>query len=208
MKVIVLNGSPKAKGSTFTALSIIKKQLGIHGIEVEIFNVGTKPLRGCIACMKCRNNGQITRCVFDDDIVNKLATAISNADGFIVGSPVHYASASGAVTSVLDRLFFSTPAETMRMKFAASIVACRRGGATAAFDQLNKYFTISQMPIVSSCYWNGIHGNNPEEVVQDIEGIRIMKTLADNMAYLIKCKHIANLELPEVQPSASTNFIR
>ena len=160
---------------------------------------------GCTGCTACRKLG---KCVHDD-LVNEVSKEIESADGFIVGSPVHYAAASGAATSFLDRLFYSTDKNQLRHKFGASIVSCRRGGASATFDQLNKYFTINEMPIVSSVYWNQIHGNTPEEVVQDLEGVRTMKVLARNMAYLIKCKEAAkNVPLPKLVPVERTNFIR
>jgi len=208
LKVVLVNGSPNEKGCTYTGLSIIKEQLAKNGVDSEIFHVGKKPISGCTACQTCRKPGKTGRCVIDNDIVNTVGQALREADGIIVGSPVHYASASGAITSFMDRLFFSLEKEAKRLKFGACIVSCRRGGASAAFDQLNKYFTISEMPIVSSCYWNSIHGTTPEEVYADEEGIRVLKTLANNMAYLIKCKYQSKVELPEELPPAMTNFIR
>ena len=195
MKVILLNGSPKSKGCTYTALKIIENELINEGIEVKFYEVGNKPVIGCTGCTACRKLG---KCVHDD-LVNEVSKEIESADGFIVGSPVHYAAASGAATSFLDRLFYSTDKNQLRHKF----------GASATFDQLNKYFTINEMPIVSSVYWNQIHGNTPEEVVQDLEGVRTMKVLARNMAYLIKCKEAAkNVPLPKLVPVERTNFIR
>ena len=210
MKVVLLNGSPNANGCTYTGLSIIQKQLAVHGVDSEIFQAGKKPIVGCTACRTCKKPGSEGRCVFGDgDGVNAVAQALREADGLIVGSAVHYAAATGAVTSFMDRLFYSTELAAKRLKFGASIVSCRRGGASAAFDQLNKYFTISQMPVVSSCYWNSIHGFKPEDVLKDEEGVRVMKTLADNMAYLIKCKYAAShVPLPEELPPAVTSFIR
>ena len=208
MNVVLVNGSPNANGCTFTGLSIIKEQLGKHGVDSEIFQVGTEPVRGCIACRTCKQPGKSGKCVFDDDMVNTVVEAFSKADGLILGSAVHYASATGAATSFFDRMFYCQNSSERRLKFGAAIVSCRRGGNSSTFDQLNKYFTISQMPVVSSCYWNGIHGYKPEDVYADEEGVRIMRTLANNMAYLIKCKHKANIELPEEEPAASTNFIR
>ena len=207
MKVIMVNGSPNADGCTFTGLNIIKEQLTKHGVDSEIFQVGKKPVIGCTDCRTCRQQGKEGRCVFDDDLVNTVAQALEEADGIIIGSPVHFASASGAATSFLDRLFYCRFGMN-RLKFGACIVSCRRSGSTAAFDQLNKYFSISQMPIVSSCYWNGIHGSTPEDVYADEEGVRTLTILANNMAYLIKCKHLSNLELPEMPPFVMTNFIR
>ena len=191
MNVVLVNGSPNANGCTFTGLSIIKERLALNGVDSQIFQVGKKPIVGCTACQTCRQPGKLGRCVFDGDPVNRVAQALREADGLILGSAVHFASATGAATSFFDRLFYCTELEAKRLKFGAAIVSCRRGGASATFDQLNKYFTISQMPVVSSCYWNSIHGFTPEDVYKDEEGVRIMKTLADNMAYLIKCKHLS-----------------
>jgi len=204
----MVNGSPNEKGCTFTGLSIIKEQLAKSGVDSEIFQVGKNPIVGCTACRVCKQPDTAGRCVFDNDRVNIVAEALKEADGIILGSAVHFASATGAATSFFDRLFYSSDMASKRLKFGASIVSCRRGGNSATFDQLNKYFTISQMPVVSSCYWNGIHGYTPEDVYADEEGVRIMKTLADNMAYLIKCKHQSNVEMPEPHPHVMTNFIR
>ena len=208
MKVIMINGSPNENGCTFTGLSIIKEQLAKNGVDSEIFQVGKKPIVGCTSCRVCKRPATAGKCAFDNDMVNTVAAAFEEADGLIIGSAVHFASATGAITSFCDRLFYSGDWAKRRMKFGAAIVSCRRGGNSATFDQLNKYFTISQMPIVSSCYWNGIHGFTPEDVYADKEGVRIMKTLADNMAYLIKCKHQSNIPLPEPHPPAMTHFIR
>lgn len=205
MKVVLLNGSPRAKGCTYTALKIIEDELVKEGIEVKLFEISNKAIIGCTGCGACRKLG---KCVHDD-LVNIISKELESTDGFIIGSPVHYAGASGAVTSLLDRLFYSTDKKFLRFTFGASIVSCRRGGATATFDQLNKYFTISEMPIVSSCYWNQVHGNSPEEVLEDLEGINTMKVLARNMAYLIKCKYAAkNIPVPEMTENIRTNFIR
>jgi len=208
MKVVLVNGSPNANGCTFTGLGIIKEQLAANGVDSEIFQVGNKAVIGCTACRVCKQPGRVGNCVFDNDMVNTVAQALREADGIILGSPVHFAAASGAATSFFDRLFYCTEKEAKRLKFGACIVSCRRGGNSATFDQLNKYFTISQMPVVSSCYWNGIHGYKPEDVYADEEGLRILKTLANNMAYLIKCKHQSNVELPEELTGAMVNFIR
>ena len=207
MKVILVNGSPTAKGCTFTGLSIIKEQLEKNGVDAEIFQVGNKPVIGCTGCRVCRQPDRGGRCIYDHDMVNTVAKALQEADGIILGSAVHFASATGAATSFFDRLFYCTFG-MHRLKFGAAIVSCRRGGNSSTFDQLNKYFTISQMPIVSSHYWNGIHGYRPEDVYADEEGVRILRTLADNMAYLIKCKHGSDVEIPEPQPLVMTNFIR
>lgn len=205
MKVVLVNGSPNKEGCTYTGLSIIKEQLAENGVDAEIFQVGNKPVAGCIGCRSCQKTG---KCVFNNDLVNTVAEELRKADGIILGSPVHFASASGAATSFFDRLFYSVGFNTLRLKFGAAIVSCRRGGASAAFDQLNKYFTIAQMPVVSSCYWNSIHGFTPEDVLKDEEGVRVMRTLANNMTYLIKCKNAAALPLPEELPPVMTNFIR
>jgi len=207
MKVILVNGSPRANGCTFTGLSIIKEQLTENGVNSEIFQVGNKPLVGCIACMACRQPNKNGHCAFGDDGLNNLSDALDKADGIILGSAVHFASATGSATSFFDRLFFSRMGMN-KMKFGACIVSCRRAGATATFDQLNKYFTIAQMPIVPSCYWNNIHGSNPEEVYADEEGVRTLKVLANNMAYLIKCKVQSGVALPEEPPRVTTSFHR
>lgn len=208
MKVVLVNGSPNANGCTFTGLRIIQEQLAGQGVDSEIFQVGKRPVVGCTACRTCKQPGKAGRCVFADDAVNTVAQALREADGIVLGSAVHFASATGAATSFFDRLFYCTEMEAKRLKFGACIVSCRRGGASATFDQLNKYFTISQMPVVSSCYWNSIHGYTPEDVYKDEEGVRILKTLANNMAYLIQCKQQSNIPLPEQLPAAMTNFIR
>ncbi len=206
MKVLLLNGSPHTKGCTYTALCEIEKELNKQGIATEIYDVG-KVISGCLGCGYCRKNG---KCVMSDDKVNDFTEKAKFADGFIFGSPVHYASASGNITSFLDRAFYSA-SKVFAYKPGACIVTCRRGGATAAFDQLNKYFTISNMPVVSSQYWNMVHGNTPEEVVQDQEGMQIMRTLGKNMAWLLKCIEAgkdSGVELPEKEDKVMTNFIR
>ncbi|MBM7871666.1 multimeric flavodoxin WrbA [Clostridium pascui] len=207
MKVLLINGSPKARGCTYTALTEVVTALEKEGIETEIFHVGTKPIRGCMACGGCSTNNDM--CVFSDDTVNIALEKAKEADGFIFGSPVHYASASGQITSFLDRFFYA--GNGFQYKPGAAIVSCRRGGSTAAFEQLNKYFTISNMPIVSSQYWNMVHGNTPEEVKQDLEGMQTMRTLGKNMAWLLKCINAgkeSGVTLPEKEQRAVTNFIR
>ena len=201
----MINGSPHKEGCTYTALKEIEKELLKLGIDTEIAHIGTKPIRGCIGCGKCSGG----RCVFNDDIVNELLEKAESADAYIFGSPVHYAGASGSLTCVLDRFFYA--GENHSYKPGAAIVSCRRGGATAAFDQLNKYFTIKNMPVVSSQYWNMVHGNTPEEVQQDLEGMQIMRTLGRNMGWLLKCIEAgrkSGVPLPEKEPKAVTNFIR
>lgn len=207
MKVLLINGSPKAKGCTYTALCEIAGELEKENIETEILHLGKDPIRGCTACGGCYKTG---RCIFNDDIVNIGIEKVKEIDGLIVGSPVHYASASGAVTSFLDRLFYAG-GRTLAFKPGAAIVSCRRGGATAAFEQLNKYFTISNMPVVSSQYWNMVHGNTPDEVRQDLEGMQVMRVLGRNMAWLLKSIQAgkeAGIKLPEQEERARTNFIR
>ena len=181
MKVLLINGSPKPKGCTARALREVAETLQKEGIETEILQVGSKPVRGCIACGTCEKNG---KCVFDD-IVNEAAKKFEECDGLIVGSPVYYGSANGNLVSFLDRLFYSTSFDK-KMKVGASVVSCRRGGNTATFDELNKYFTISEMPVVSSRYWNMVHGFTEEDVEKDLEGLQTMRILARNMAFLIK----------------------
>lgn len=208
MKVLLINGSPKSKGCTFTALCEVAKELNKENIETEIFHVGSKPIRGCTACGGCSRSSS-GKCVFDDDTVNIALEKAKEADGFVFGSPVHYAGASGQITSFLDRFFYA--GDGFQYKPGAAVVSCRRGGSTAAFDQLNKYLTISNMPVVSSQYWNMVHGNTPEEVKQDLEGMQIMRTLGKNMAWLLKCIQAgkeAGVSLPEKEPRAVTNFIR
>ena len=206
MKVLLLNGSPHEKGCTYTALNEIAKTLEADGVAAEILWLGTDAVRSCTACGACRT---LRKCAHDD-IANVVIEKLSECDGLVIGSPVHYAGASGQVTAVMDRVFYAASG-LLRLKPGAAIVSARRGGTTAAFDQLNKYFTIAQMPVVSSCYWNMVHGNTPEEVMQDEEGVRIMRTLGHNMAWLLKSIQAgknAGLELPVREPGAWTNFIR
>lgn len=204
MKALLINGSPRAKGCTYTALSELAKTLEAEGIETEIVHVGNKEIRGCIACRKCRTIG---KCVFDD-AVNEVASKLAEADAFVIGSPVYYASPAGGLVAFLDRLFFSTPHINKTMKVGAAVVSCRRGGSTATLDMLNKYFTISGMPIVSSQYWNMVHGGSPEEVMEDKEGLQIMRTLGRNMAFLMKSIQLGKekMGLPEKEPAIVTSF--
>lgn len=206
MKVILVNGSPHEKGCTYTALCEVEKALNANGVETEIFQVGNKPIAGCIGCGAC---GKLGKC-FVDDPVNEFVEKARSADGFVFGSPVHYAAASGSITSFMDRAFYSGGG-ALRGKPAANIVSCRRGGASATFDQLNKYFTINNMPIVSSQYWNQVHGNTPEQVLRDEEGLQTMRTLGNNMAWLLKCieaGRAAGIEFPVPETPIRTNFIR
>lgn len=206
MKVLLVNGGPHEHGCTYTALKEAEKTLNNEGIETEIIWLGNEPIAGCIGCGACL---QSKKC-FRNDIVNEFIAKIPEADGFIFGSPVHFAGASGALTSFMDRVFYGRGG-LVAGKPAAAVVSCRRGGASAAFDQINKYFTICNMPIVSSQYWNQVHGTNPEEVLKDEEGMQTMRTLAMNMAWLIKCIDAgrkAGIEKPQYEKKIPTNFIR
>ena len=211
MKVLLLNGSPHKNGCTYTALSEVAKVLNESDIETEIFWIGTKPIISCTACSKCGEKGE---CTFDNDKVNEFVKKADEADGFIFGSPVHYAAATGGITSFLGRAFYSNShgngGKAFAFKPGASIVSARRGGNTATYDQLNKFMGISQMPIITSYYWNMVHGNTPEEVMQDEEGISTMRQLARNMAYFLKCIEAGREKglKHEVEPKARTNFIR
>ncbi len=207
MKVLLINGSGHQKGCTYTALSEVANQLEKNNIETEIIWVGVQPIAGCIGCGVCKNT---MKCFRDEDGVNEFVQKAANADGFIFGTPVHYASASGMLTSFLDRAFYGK-SSLFQGKPGACVVSCRRGGATATFDQINKYFTINCMPVVSSQYWNMVHGNSPEEVKQDLEGLQIMRTLGNNMAWLLKCIEAGKnngINFPEREPGIFTNFIR
>ncbi len=204
MKVLLLNGSPHAEGNTFLALKEISHTLQKEKIETEIVQLGVQPLRGCIACGKCKETGC---CIFADEPYKTLWKKLDEADGFIVGSPVYFAGPNGTLCALLDRLFFSC-AGKLRGKPAACIVACRRGGASAAFDRLNKYFTITNMPVVSSQYWNSIHGQKAGEAAQDAEGLQIMRTLGQNMAWLLKKIHKDGPQYPVYEVPVRTNMIR
>ena len=205
MKVLLLNGSPKVNGNTALALAEMAKIFAEEGIEAEIVQVGNQPARGCIACGGCYKNG---KCVFDD-VVNELAVKFEEADGLVAASPVYYASANSTLTAVLDRLFYSTRFPKT-MKVGASVAIARRGGCSATFDQLNKYFTISGMPVASSQYWNSVHGGAPGEAAEDAEGMQTMRTLARNMAFLMKSIELGKerFGLPQREKHQFTNFIR
>lgn len=210
MKVLLVNGSPHEKGCTYTALMEVAGVLENEGIGAEVFWIGNKPLSGCIDCRTCMER---KKCIFDDKVNEVLAVAQS-VDGFIFGTPVHYAAASGAMTSFMDRLFFAdllSGRQSFALKPAAAVVSARRAGTTATFDQLNKYFTISQMPIISSRYWNMVHGATPEDVQKDLEGLQTMRVLARNMAWILKCKDAglkAGVPVPVQEENIYTNFIR
>ena len=211
MKVLLVNGSPNKNGCTYTALTEVEKTLNESGIETEIFWIKTKPITGCIACMKCGEKG---KCTFDNDVVNEFVEKAYDADAFVFGSPVYYAGANGSMVSFLDRAFYSNShgkgGEAFAHKPGAVVCSARRAGTTSTYDQLIKYLGISQMPIVSSYYWNMVHGNTPEEVMQDEEGLSTMRQLGRNMAYLLKCIEAGKKEgiTLEIEPKARTNFIR
>lgn len=205
MKVLMINGSPRRQGNTSTALAEMEAVFAQEGIEVETVQVGTMQVRGCIACNKCSELG---RCVFDD-IVNECAEKLAEADGLVIGTPVYYASANGTLVSLLDRLFYSSAVDKT-MKVGAAVAVARRGGITATFDELNKYFTISGMPVASGQYWNGAHGRLPGESSQDEEGMQQMRTVARNMAFLMKSIALGREQfgLPEREQPMWTHFIR
>ena len=195
MKVLLVNGSPNGHGCTYTALKEIEKTLRAEGVETEMFYLGNKPIGGCLGCGACKKLG---KCV-QEDVVNKLLPKALEADGIVLGAPVHYASAAGQASCAYDRLFVMSNG-AFANKLGAAVVSCRRGGASATFDQLNKYFTISNMPVVSGTYWNQVHGNTPDEVKQDLEGMQNMRAIGRNMAWLLKCIEAgknAGVALPE-----------
>ena len=202
-KVLLLNGSPHPKGCTATALDEMIAVFGREGIETELVQVGARDIRGCVSCGRCRSLG---RCVFDD-LVNETAAKLREADGLVVGSPVYYGSPNGTILAFLDRLFYSTPF-SKHMKVGAAVVSCRRGGNTASFDALNKYFTISGMPVASSTYWNQVHGFTADDVRKDAEGLQTMRNLARNMAFLIRAVAEAKEKygLPEAEHAFFTSF--
>ncbi|MCH5163620.1 MAG: flavodoxin family protein [Clostridiales bacterium] len=204
MKVLLINGSPHEKGCTYTALTEVAKALEGQGVKTRIFHIGTKPVRGCIDCGAC---AKLHKCAFNDDVVNELIPLMQEAEGIVIGSPVYYAGPNGALCAVLDRAFYAGGG-LVAFKPGAAIVSARRSGTTAAFDRLNKYFTISRMPVVSSQYWNGVHGNCPEEVLKDAEGLQTMRTIGYNMAWLIKSIKDGKQPLPQIEQRQGTNFIR
>ncbi len=206
MKVLLVNGSPHEHGCTYTALSEVAAQLAKNGIDSEIFWLGTEPIKSCMGCGGCAKAGK-QRCIFGGDKVEEAKNIMDECDGLVVGSPVHYAGPSGQITSFLGRFFYSGNAR-MQGKPAAAVVSCRRGGASAAYESLNKYFQMSNMPLVTSQYWNQVHGTCAEEVKKDEEGLQTMRTLADNMAWMLKSIKSADIPLPEREPKCRTNFIR
>ena len=205
MNVLMINGSPHAQGNTYTALHEMEKIFHQEGIETEILHIGNKDIRGCIACRKC---GEPGRCVFDDE-VNQAASRFAACDGLVVGSPVYYASANATLVAFLTRLFSSARCDKT-MKVGAAVAAARRGGLTATYDELNKFFAISGMPIASGQYWNGIHGQTPGQAQEDAEGLQMMRTLARNMSFLMKSIALGREKfgLPEQEPKQFTNFVR
>lgn len=209
MKVLLINGSPQEKECVYTALSEVASSLQANGIETEIAWIGRGPIRGCLGCAGCAKKGE-GRCIFNDDPVNELIEKASAADGIVVGSPVYYAGANGALISVLDRMFYAGGAK-MRFKPAAGIASARRAGTTPTIDQINKYFQINNMPVVPSNYWTMVHGNCAEEVKQDEEGLQIMRILGNNMAWMLKsfeAAEAAGITHPDLEAKIKTNFIR
>ena len=204
MKVLIINGSPRVGGNTSVAVDEMVKTFNEEGVEAEVVQIGNKAIRGCIACGNCAQNG---KCVFDD-AVNKIAAKFEEADGLVVASPVYYASANATLIACLDRLFYSSHFDKS-MKVGASVVCCRRGGASATFDELNKYFTISNMPVVSSQYWNSVHGREKGQAAKDLEGLQTVRVLARNMTFLMKSIALGkeNFGLPEKEEHAWTHFI-
>jgi len=206
MGVLLINGSPRKHGCTYTALSEVAGALNANGVETDIVHIGSQPVQDCTACGRCRESGY---CAFGGDAVNECIDLLKKADGFVVGSPVYYSGPTGSVCSFLDRMFFNK-SEPYAYKPAAAVVSCRRAGSTASLDRLNKYFLISGMPVVSSQYWNMVHGHTPDDVRQDLEGLQIMRTLGNNMAWLIKCIAAARgaVPYPVKEARVSTSFIR
>ena len=210
MKVLLVNGSPHTEGCTYTALTAVADSLATEGIDTQMFWIGTRPLSGCIACKTCVEK---KKCVFDDK-VNEFLDMAGDFDSFVFGSPVHWGGATGAITSFLDRAFYADACgggNRFLLKPAATVISARRAGTTATWDQLNKYFGLMQMPIVTSRYWNMVHGTDPEEVKQDAEGMQIMRILGKNIAWFLKCKQAgleAGIKLPEQETVTFTNFIR
>lgn len=204
MKVLLINGSPRKAGNTYRALTEVATTLETLGIESEIVHIGPVAVQGCIACFRCKGLG---RCVFNDTPYVTIREKLENSDGLIVGSPVYYAGPNGSLCALLDRLFFSSK-PYLQYKPAAAVAVCRRGGASATFDRLNKYFTINNMPVVPSQYWNSVHGLMPGDAEQDAEGLQTMRTLARNMAWMLKAFNAPGIERPEKEDLISTSFVR
>ncbi|MDE7071098.1 MAG: flavodoxin family protein [Clostridia bacterium] len=207
MKVLMFNGSPRANGCTFTALSEIASVLNAQGIETEILQIGNKPVQDCIGCNSCANKGE---CVFSNDPINEWIEKAKSADGFVFGTPVYYAHPSGRILSAMDRLFYAG-GSNFEHKPATVVASARRAGTTATLDTLSKYFAIAQMPVISSTYWNIVHGNTPEQTKQDLEGMQTMRNIGANMAWILKCIQAgkqSGISAPKAETSAWTNFIR
>lgn len=205
MKVLLINGSPNEYGCTYTALCEVKKILEQNEIETELVHIGCNPIRGCIGCDACE---KLEKCIFDDDIVNRMIEKANQSDGFVFGTPVHYAGVAGTMSCLLDRMFYA--GKQFNFKPGACVVSARRSGTTAAFDQMNKYFTIRNMPIVSSNYWNAVHGFTPNDVNKDKEGLQTMRQLGYNMTWLLRCiqaGHNEGVQLPVQEDKIITNFI-
>ena len=202
MRVLLINGSSRKNGCTYTALSEVAGSLDAEGIKTEIMQIGTEAIRGCIGCRGCVGKG---RCVFNDDVANTFIDKMKEADGLVIGSPVYYASANGNLVSLLDRMFFAGGREIFAYKPAAAVASARRAGTTVTLDEINKYFMISEMPVVSSSYWNMVHGSSPDEVAQDKEGLQIMRNLGRNMAWMLKA--FEGSKKPENEYSMRTDFI-
>lgn len=204
MKVLLINGSPHSSGNTFLALKEVATALEKNGVCTEIISIGPKAVQGCIGCGKC---SELKICAFQDDLYEKVRTALEGADALVIGSPTYYAGPNGSLCALLDRLFYSC-GKYLRFKPAAAVAICRRGGASATLDRLNKYFTISNMPVVSSQYWNIVHGHKPGEASQDEEGMQTMRVLGNNMAWLLRSLEAGKQDLPEKEQRIMTNFIR
>ena len=204
MKVLLLNGSPHRDGCVFTALSEVAEALRSNGVESEFFQIGNRAVQGCIGCLHCADGND--GCVFKEPLYTELVAQCRGCDGIVIGAPVYYAGPPGSLCALLDRLFFSA-GKYLKYKPGACVVNCRRGGASAAFDRLNKYFTINQMPVASSQYWNSTHGFTPDEVRRDLEGLQTMRTLGNNLAYLLKSVAKAEVVRPEPEEPVYTNFI-
>jgi multimeric flavodoxin WrbA len=204
MKVLAINGSPHAFGCTHTALSVMKEELIRENIDVDILHIGTNPIRGCIGCRSCM---ETKKCVYDD-VVNEAAALARNANGLIIASPVHFSGIAGNMKCFLDRFFYSAGSEIMANKAGSALVCLRRSGGSAALDSMNHYLHYSKMAVASSHYWNIVHGQSPEEIYKDEEGVQIIKTAAQNLAWLLKSIHSGNVDIPEKEPRMRTNFIR